>query len=105
MKEAYAEKFRAAMTRRDVAIRDFFDIDYADRNHNIELEDDFIELIRKKIAIPGNALIDISSDRLEQLRHQVDSDLKPVLRPKDFSAFDLDRVCQFVTQVANAVQG
>ena len=27
--EAFAEKFRAALTRRDVAIRDFYDIDYA----------------------------------------------------------------------------
>lgn len=26
--EAFAEKFRAAMTRREVAIRDFYDIDH-----------------------------------------------------------------------------
>ena len=31
-KEAMAEKFRAALTRREVAIRDFYDIDYAVRN-------------------------------------------------------------------------
>jgi hypothetical protein len=30
--EAFAEKFRAALTRREVAIRDFYDIDYAGAN-------------------------------------------------------------------------
>ena len=35
-KEAYAEKFRAALTRRDAAIRDFFDIDYAVRQLGLE---------------------------------------------------------------------
>ncbi|MCI0614914.1 nucleotidyl transferase AbiEii/AbiGii toxin family protein [bacterium] len=103
MREAYSEKFRAAMTRRDVAIRDFFDIDYGVRIQNITLEETFIELIRKKIAIPGNAEIDISPSRLAQLRRQIDSDLKPVLRPKDFSAFNLDNVFQYVTEVANAI--
>lgn len=33
--EAFAEKFRAALTRRDVAIRDFYDIDYAVRRLGI----------------------------------------------------------------------
>ena len=30
-RETYAEKFRAAITRRDPAIRDYYDIDYAVR--------------------------------------------------------------------------
>jgi hypothetical protein len=37
--EAFAEKFRSAMTRRDVANRDFYDIDYASRRLGIHVGD------------------------------------------------------------------
>ena len=34
----FAEKFRVAMTRREVAIRDFYDIDYAIRTLGIQVD-------------------------------------------------------------------
>jgi predicted nucleotidyltransferase component of viral defense system len=104
IKEAYAEKFRAAMTRRDVAIRDFFDLDYALRTNLLEaMESSFIELVRQKIAVPGNAQIDISADRLAHLQRQIDSDLKSVLRPKDFGEFDLNRAFQYVVEMSKVL--
>jgi len=36
--EAFAEKFRAALSRRDVAIRDFYDIDYAMQKGGLQPE-------------------------------------------------------------------
>ena len=53
MKEALAEKFRAALTRRDVAIRDFYDIDYTIQQHGLQTEDEeLIELVKQK-PFPG----------------------------------------------------
>jgi hypothetical protein len=61
-RETYAEKFRAAMTRRDPAIRDYYDIDYAVRSGKLDPSDDkLLEFLRHKLAIPGNKLVDVSN--------------------------------------------
>jgi predicted nucleotidyltransferase component of viral defense system len=102
--EALAEKFRAALTRREVAIRDFYDIAHVVRNLGVRpMDDDFLELVRLKLAVPGNEAINVSQDRLSQLRGQLDGRLKPVLRRKDFEGFDLDSTFTVVAQVARAV--
>jgi predicted nucleotidyltransferase component of viral defense system len=98
--EAMAEKLRAALSRREVAIRDFFDIDYAVRNFGFNpLEANIIEMVRQKLAVPDNEPVDVSPDRLASLRQQLDSQLKPVLRVDDFVAFDLDRAFRIVSDV------
>lgn len=105
LKEAMAEKFRAALTRRGVAIRDFFDIDHAVRSLGFDpTEDDFIELVKQKVAIPGNSPIDISANRLDELKPQRDAQLKPVLRPRDYERFDLDRSLDIVSSIAGLVR-
>ncbi len=102
--EAMAEKLRAALSRREVAIRDFFDIDYAVRNFEFNpLEATIIEMVRQKLAVPGNEPADVSPDRLTSLRQQLDSQLKPVLRANDFVAFDLDRAFRAVSDVATLI--
>ncbi|HXK85573.1 MAG TPA: nucleotidyl transferase AbiEii/AbiGii toxin family protein [Phycisphaerae bacterium] len=99
--EAFAEKYRAALTRREVAIRDFYDIDYAARKLGIRPQDaELIGLIRDKLAVPGNDAVNLGPDRLAQLRGQLDARLKPVLRQVDFEAFDLDRAFQVVSEMA-----
>lgn len=98
--EAMAEKFRAALTRKGVAIRDFYDIDFAVYNKGLKTEDkNFIEMVRKKIAIPENDPPDMSDERLAGLFDQVEARLKPILRPKDFEAFDLERAIKHVTRM------
>ncbi len=53
--EAFAEKFRAALSRREAAIRDFYDIDYAVRRLNLRPQAPaLIELVRRKLTVPGN---------------------------------------------------
>lgn len=104
--EAFAEKYRAAMTRREVAIRDFFDLDYAVRKLNIRPEDiQLVELVRSKLAMPGNDPVNIGPDRRAQLRGQLDARLKPVLREADFDAFDLDRAFDAVVEMAGRLTG
>lgn len=103
--EAFADKFRAAATRREVAIRDFYDLDHASRNGFIDLMDaKILALIRKKLVVPGNDPLNLSADRLVELRAQLVPRLRPVLRQKDYDAFDLDRAFALVLQIAEQVR-
>ena len=99
--EAFAEKFRAALTRREPAIRDFFDIDWAVNRGLITPGDRaLVSLVQSKVGVPGNAAMDVSAGRLAALRRQLDLGLRPVLRPADFVAFDLDRAFTIVSEMA-----
>jgi predicted nucleotidyltransferase component of viral defense system len=104
--EAFAEKFRAALTRREPAIRDFFDIDYAVRQLALDPEDqNMIQLVRRKLAVPGNNAVDVSTQRLLSLAQQMEAQLKPVLRELDFKEFDLQRAFQIVALMQKAIVG
>jgi len=99
--ETYAEKARAALSRREPAIRDFYDLDFAMQRGIIDLMDhDLLRLLRAKLAIAGNQPIDISDGRLLILRNQINAQLRPVLRPSDFAAFDIDRPIEALRSVA-----
>jgi predicted nucleotidyltransferase component of viral defense system len=102
--EALAEKFRAALSRREPAIRDFFDIDYAVRKGGLRTDDaNFIDRVGQKLAISGNDPVDVSKTRFDVLRRQVDAELRPVLRESEFSEFDLARAFKIVVEIAKAV--
>jgi len=104
--EALAEKFRAALSRRDPAIRDFFDIDYAVRKGGLQTDNArFIDQVGQKLTIPGNESVDVSEKRLGALRRQLETQLKPVLRDRDFAEFDLDRAFGIGVRMAKAVAG
>lgn len=102
--EAMAEKLRAALSRREVAIRDFYDLDHAVRRLGLSLQDtELIALVRRKLAVPGNEPVDVSATRLAALKQQIESQLKPVLRDRDFAEFDLDRAFAMAAGLAAAV--
>jgi predicted nucleotidyltransferase component of viral defense system len=99
--EALAEKFRAAMSRREVAIRDFYDIDHAVRKGGLQPDaTDLVKQVKRKLAVPGNEPVDVSAERLAALRKQIDAELRPVLREQDFAEFDLDRAFKTVVEMA-----
>ena len=103
--ETMAEKLRAALSRREAAIRDFYDIDYAVRKRGfLPLETAMTELVRQKLAVPGNEPVDVSPERFAALRHQLDRELKTVLREKDFREFDLERAFRIVKDVAAIIR-
>lgn len=98
-----AEKIRAALCRRDVAIRDFFDIDHAVVNASFDAhEGALLDLLRLKVAMNGTGPVNVSTQRREQLSAQVDAELRPVLRSRDFERFDIDRAFETVARVAGA---
>ena len=91
--EAYAEKIRAALTRRPPAIRDFFDIDKAVQQGLLELRDEeILDLLATKLAVPGNGSIDITEAKVLDLTNQLEGQLRPVLRATDYEGFQLQRV-------------
>ncbi len=99
--EALAEKFRAALTRRDVAIRDYFDLMYAIDRLEIDLaSDEFVGMVREKIRVPGNPAASIDHQREAVLRNQMETHLKPVLRSADYSAFDLEQAIVVCNEMA-----
>lgn len=103
--EAYAEKFRAAMTRRTPAIRDFYDVFHAITAMGFDPQRvDFISLVVAKLAVPGNEEVDLSSVRKEALKEQLHSELGSVLRKKDFEQFDLDKAFDIVCAVAEKLE-
>ncbi len=72
--EGFAEKFRAALTRREVAVRDFFDIDYAVRRLGLQPEDlELMRMVKQKVATSGNDPVDVSEARLTSLKREVES--------------------------------
>jgi hypothetical protein len=84
-----------------VAVRDFFDLDYAVRRLGLRSENpELIDLVRRKLSVPCNEPVDVSANRLAALRQQVGPQLQPVLRAKDFAEFDLERAFQIVTRMA-----
>jgi predicted nucleotidyltransferase component of viral defense system len=102
--ETYAEKFRAALTRREPAIRDFYDIAHAVRTSTVVPDEArFVELVQKKLSVPGNEPIDISAKKLTTLQRQLASQLKPVLRAKDYDDFDLQQAFGIVTRLAKMI--
>ena len=99
--EAFAEKFRAALSRREVAIRDFYDIDYAVGKLGLQPQDKaLVRLVRKKLRVPGNEPVDVSEERLTALRRQFVPQLRPVLRERDFREFDVERAFRVVAEMA-----
>lgn len=105
LNEAYAEKVRAALTRDPPAIRDLFDIADAVRAGRSDFcGPRFLDLVRQKLAVPGNAVIDTSETRRRSLENQLESHLKPVLRRSDYAAFDIERAFAEVKKLAALIR-
>lgn len=103
--EAMAEKIRAAVSRREPAVRDFYDIFHAISKLDFSIQNpELLELVRAKLAVPGNEAINLSDSRLEILRAQEKSELEPVLRPADFLNFDLEWTFTQIREFAKGIE-
>ncbi len=103
--EVYAEKVRAALTRQpEPAIRDFFDIVVGiDGGLYDHRDDDFARLVERKLQVQGQ-VHDLSAERLERLRAQRETQLRPVLRTRDFEAFSLDRAIAIIREICELLR-
>lgn len=108
LRETYAEKIRAALTRREPAIRDFFDIDNAVARGKLPHTDsELADLVNRKLAVAAavGEGVALTPERIAALRGQIETQLKPVLRPEDYATFDLDRVLGILNQVVALCRG
>ena len=106
MKEVYAEKVRAVLTRRKPANRDLFDLFHAVRTMKLDLEaPDFLIMVKKKLNVPDNNPVDISLEYKQELGRQLEGQLRPVLRPADFDSFNMDEAFALISRIAAAVSG
>lgn len=95
VQEAFAEKIRAALTRPEPAIRDYYDLDYATRHLGLQLDDPALaDLIQAKLAMPGTKLRNFNDELHDRLRLLTEARLKPILRDRDYRDFDFERCFQ-----------
>jgi hypothetical protein len=104
MQEAYAEKIRAAITRKEPAIRDFFDLLHAVRKRGLNTRDpEFLSMVKAKIDVPGNEPLDLSQERKQELNRQLEGQLRPVLRRSDFGDFNLNEAFELIRNITKAL--
>ena len=83
MPKSFVPRYRGA----EAAIRDFYDLDHAIRLVGIQPDNvDLIDLVRLKLTVAGNSAVDVSEARLDTLRGQVETHLRPVLRKAEIPA-------------------
>ena len=88
-----------------MAIRDFFDIDHAVRVAGLDVTSpELVRLLRAKLAVPGTGAVNVSPERLGDLRRQLDTHMRPVLRPPEFDMFDVDREFGIVRPCQRSLQ-
>lgn len=101
-KEAVAEKLKAAISRKDVAIRDYYDLWYIAEFGFDFYDKNFIRLFKRKVADEGYAgdykeNFGLSADKISFLRKQIDDLLKPVIRSGE--EFNLDKVLERFNEI------
>ena len=93
LRESYAEKIRAALSRREPAIRDLYDLHHAIEAGILDVDDpSLLALAKRKLLVHPGEPADVSDARFDAFRRQVESALQPVLRTEDFTGFDVERV-------------
>lgn len=95
LNEAIAEKLKAAVNRREVAIRDYYDLRHIAKFGFDFCQDGFIRLFKKKLAAENyrgdcRHNFGLSERQISDLRNQIGTDLMPVIRFDE--KFDLDAV-------------
>jgi predicted nucleotidyltransferase component of viral defense system len=99
LQEACAEKTRAALTRHPPAIRDFFDLDHAFQKGVLQHDlPAFLNLVSQKLAVTEDS-VNTSTERIEALARQLETQLKTVLRPGDYANFVLARVVDHLNRI------
>jgi predicted nucleotidyltransferase component of viral defense system len=95
LNEAVAEKLKAAVTRRDVAIRDYYDLWHIAEAKFDFRNKQFISLFKKKLEAEkykGDYSHNFGLDEktVQHLSRQIETDLMPVIRVDE--RFDIDKV-------------
>lgn len=105
LKEAYAEKLRATLTRKKLAVRDIYDMHHAVENKIIDIYDEsFITLAVQKISSQKTLLIPQSKDLQTEMLKFLDLQLKPVLRSNDYDKFDFTKAWALLLKLKELIE-
>ncbi|MCL5730441.1 MAG: nucleotidyl transferase AbiEii/AbiGii toxin family protein [Candidatus Pacearchaeota archaeon] len=85
LKEAVAEKLKAALTRRNLAIRDYYDLWHIAETKFDFQDAHFVSLFKKKLKNEGytgdySKNFGLREESMSLLRHQIATELMPVIR-------------------------
>lgn len=102
LKEAVAEKLKAAITRKDKAIRDYYDLWWIAKNKFNFHDKHFLDLFKKKLKGEDykggyKSNFGLSEKETEELQRQIATDLIPVIRIGE--AFDLNEVFKLFNKI------
>lgn len=97
LNEAVAEKLKAAITRRDVAIRDYYDLWFISEAKFDFKDKGFLSIFKKKLESEKykgkySHNFGLDEESLNLLSRQIESELMPVIRVGE--SFDLSRVLE-----------
>lgn len=97
IQEAYAEKTRAALCRKKLAIRDFYDLDHALINNLINFKDEtFINLVKEKTKYETHFHDFTNLDTIKTLQSKIKSELEPTLKKASVNVFNLERIIKIL---------
>jgi predicted nucleotidyltransferase component of viral defense system len=103
--EAYAEKARAALTRKEPAIRDIYNLWQAFEDGGLPVNDPgWIALVRQKCAAYDLGEC-CSTQRQHLFERSLETDLRPVLRSGAMEAFDFEAAWAVVFAVHQKLLG
>ena len=105
--EIAAEKFRAAATRKKIAPRDFFDLDYLIKKGVDFKSKDLQELVSKKMAEDGftapvgKYYVNLfrTAEEIRDMELRLEDELYPVLAKSSIGDFRLDRVIKYFNAI------
>ncbi|MFC1546385.1 nucleotidyl transferase AbiEii/AbiGii toxin family protein [bacterium] len=100
--EAVAEKLKAAISRRNIAIRDYYDLWHIELAGFNFKNDKFIKIFKRKVSeegYKGNFMVNfgLKEDDITKLYNQVNTELMPVIR--DGENFNLEKLFAKFNQI------
>ena len=105
LRETYAEKIRASLTRQPPAIRDLYDLWYADTHGVVDFtNEELLAVAANKIALCSDAQVNTTALSRQVLERQCDSELKAVLRPADYQSFEFARAFALLSSIQASLQ-
>lgn len=94
LQEAYAEKIRAALCRKELAIRDYYDLDYCTENNLVALSDEkFLLLVKEKVRNEKHFHDPLDQKTYQTLYNKIKTELEPTLKTSSLDNFSLTRIC------------
>lgn len=99
VEETFAEKVRAALTRVEPAIRDFFDIWAASKTGVLPTTEKFLSMTSKKLDFDKHAKLDLSFSKRKTLESQITHELNVVLKSETAKQFVLAEAWELVESI------